>query len=331
MTMAIGAALVAFFAALLGGCGFIPLLRRLKYGQQVHELVPEGHQKKQGTPTMGGLLFAAAGLIAILIFHRGSWSPKADMVLVAFLFCLLNMCIGMADDLLKIMNKKNNKGLSPKQKLIPQTILALAFACYLYFHPEVGSAIRIPFTGFELRLGILYIPFATFVIVATTNSANLLDGLDGLLGSVALLNLLTFGIIALLFGTSDGNLSIFAFAVAGACLGYLRYNIHPAMLMMGDTGSMFLGGAIASLALMTRTPLLIVIAGFMMLVSSLSTMIQRAYYRRTGGKRIFLSSPLHHHFELKGMGETRIVGMYTIVTAVLCLFALLTIGGNSFV
>lgn len=328
MHRAVGAALAAVVIALVCGAALIPLLRKLKFGQPIYELGPKSHYSKQGTPTMGGLVFAISTLLVVVALHRGTWHPGVDLSLAALLLCFGNMLIGATDDFLKI-HFENSKGLSAKGKLIPQTLMAIAFAIYCYWHPSIGSAIRIPFIGRELNLGLFYIPFAAFVVVSTANSANLLDGLDGLLGTVATLDMLTFGIVALttmlIAPETGGNMAVFSFAVAGACLGFLFYNVHPARLFMGDTGSMFLGGAVAAVGLMTRNPLLIVIVGVCMWISSISVLIQRFYYRRTGGKRIFLSSPLHHHFELKGMAETTIVSMYGIATMALCLLGLFSL------
>lgn len=328
MHRAIGAALAAFLIALVCGAALLPLLRKLKFGQPIYELGPKSHYSKQGTPTMGGLVFALSAVLVTILLHRGTWHPATDITLAVILLCLGNMLIGGADDFLKI-HFKNSKGLSPKQKLIPQTLLALAFSIYCYWHPSIGSTIAIPFLGREWSMGWLYIPFATLVVVSTANSANLLDGLDGLLGTVATLDMLTFGVVVLatmLAGTdAANNMAGFSFAVAGALLGFLFYNVHPARMFMGDTGSMFIGGAVAAMGLTTRNPLLIVIVCVCMWVSSVSVLIQRFYYRRTGGKRIFLSSPLHHHFELKGMAETTIVSMYGLATLALCLLGLFSL------
>ncbi len=328
MQRMIWAVLIAFIASLAVGPVLLPVLRRLKFGQNVYELAPESHQKKQGTPTMGGWMICIVGVAVAAILHMGGWQWRTDMMLAVLLMALCNLCIGFADDMTKIRGKRN-QGLSEKQKLIFQGIIAIAFAFYCYAHPQVGSRIIIPFVGTTWDLGWLYIPAAAFVVIATTNSANLLDGLDGLLGSVSLVDFATFGLIALFAATAaDGNanimnLAVLCAALAGACMGFLRFNVFPARMIMGDTGSMFIGGAIVAVALLLRLPLLIVLACFCMLISSGSVLIQRLYFKATHGKRIFRMSPIHHHFELGGVPESKIVAMYTIVTVVCCLLSLL--------
>ena len=325
------AALIAFATSLALGPALLPLLRRLKLGQNVFELGPKSHQSKQGTPTMGGWLIFLIGATVSLAFHAGAWRPGTDMMLAALLLATGNLCIGFADDLMKI-RRKRNRGLSPKQKMAGQIVLALAFAAYCYAHPQVGDGVTVPFFRAEWKLGWLYIPAAAFVIVATANSANLLDGLDGLLGSVALVDMATFGLLALLVaGVARGgeeagnliNLSVFCCATAGACMGFLRFNVFPARLFMGDTGSMFLGGAVAAVALLLRLPLLIPIVCVCMVASSVSDILQIGYFKLTHGKRIFKMAPLHHHFEMLGTPESKITAMYTIVTAACCLLGLL--------
>jgi len=328
----IWAALIAFVASLAVGPILLPVLRKLKFGQNVYELAPQTHQKKQGVPTMGGWMICIVGVAVAVALHEGGWAVQTDMPLAALLLAVGNLCIGFADDMTKI-RRKNNKGLSEKQKLLFQAALALAFAYYCFAHPQIGSRIIVPFLGAECDLGWLYIPAAAFVIVATPNSANLLDGCDGLLGSVSLVDFATFGLLALFAaneaqGELQGNLfnvAVLSCALAGACMGFLRFNIFPAHMIMGDTGSMFIGGAMVAVALMLRLPLLIVLICFCMLISSLSVLIQRYYFKLTHGKRIFRMSPIHHHFELQGVPETKIVSMYTIVTVLLCLLSLLSV------
>lgn len=330
MQRMIWAVLIAFVASLALGPILLPVLRKLKFGQNVFELAPKTHQKKQGTPTMGGWMICIVGVAVAAALHAGGWLPKTDMMLAALLLAVGNLCIGFADDMTKI-RRKNNKGLSESQKLVIQTVLALAFAYYCFAHPQIGSRIIVPFFGVEWDLGWFYIPAAAFVIICTTNSSNLLDGLDGLLGSVSLVDFATFGLLALFAaneaqGDLQGNLlniAVLCAAMAGACLGFLRFNIFPAHMIMGDTGSMFIGGAMVAVALVLRMPLLIVLICFCMMISLLSVFIQRMYFKATHGKRIFKMSPIHHHFELLGVPETKIVSMYTIVTVLLCLLSLL--------
>lgn len=329
----IWAVLAAFFISLLLGPWVIRLLRRLKIGQNVYALAPEEHQKKQGTPTMGGLMFAAVSIAVTLCFRRGPFTAASDLMLAVCVFALLNLAIGFVDDLTKLRGG-SNQGLSERQKLIGQIVIALLFALYCYYHPQIGSRILVPFARSEWDLGILYIPVMMFIILCTTNGANFLDGLDGLLGSATSIISAFFAVAALLlFGGVGGpegenlqNTGILSAACCGALLGYLAYNLYPARMIMGDTGSMYLGGIVVALAMVMRLPLLIPLVAAMYAISLLSVFLQRHYYRLTGGKRIFKNSPLHHHFEMSGVGETKIVSMYAIVTAVCCFAALLGIG-----
>ena len=299
----------------------LPVLYRLKFGQNIYELAPEAHKKKQGTPIMGGLTFAGAAIVTGLILNDYSVPLTQNMMLAVILMALGNMCIGFADDMTKIRGGKN-AGLSPKQKMFFQTILALAFSVYCYAHPQVGSVIRVPFLRAEIDLGILYIPLMMFVIVGTTNSANLLDGLDGLLTSVSIVDFATLAVIAGAYGLG-GDLGVACAALCGGCMGFLIYNVNPAKMFMGDTGSMFIGGAVVAAAMLLRQPLILVLIAFWMLMSSLSVIIQVTYFKKTGGKRIFKMSPIHHHFELSGMNEVRIVAMYMTTTIALCLITLM--------
>ena len=321
MTMQMMLSVVLAFAlgALLGKL-LLPVLYKLKFGQNIYELAPEAHKKKQGTPIMGGLTFAGAAIVISLLMNGYDVPLMQNMNLAAILMALGNMCIGFADDMTKIRGGKN-AGLTPKQKMFFQALLALAFSLYCYFHPMVGSSIRIPFLKAELDLGILYVPLMMFVIVGTTNSANLLDGLDGLCTGVSMVDFATLAVIAGAYGVG-GDLGLFCAAMVGGLMGFWLYNVHPAKMFMGDTGSMFIGGAVVAAAMLLRQPLILVLIAFWMLMSSLSVMIQVTYFKKTGGKRIFKMSPIHHHFELCGMSEFRIVAMYMTTTVALCLITL---------
>ena len=315
------AVILAYAVGVVLGRLLLPVLTRLKVGQNIYELAPEAHKKKQGTPIMGGLIFAGAAIVTTLVLHDYAVPLRENMALAMLLMALGNMCIGFADDMTKLRGGKN-AGLTPKQKMIFQTILALAFSLYCYFHPQVGSVIEIPFLHRELDLGILYIPVMMFIIVGTTNSANLLDGLDGLCASVSMLDFATMAVLAGAAGLG-GDLGVCCAAMVGGLMGYWFFNVHPAKVFMGDTGSMFIGGAVVAAAMLLRQPLILVLIAFWMLMSSLSVMIQVTYFKKTGGKRIFKMSPIHHHFELCGMSEFRIVAMYMTTTAILCLITLL--------
>jgi len=249
---------------------------------------------------------------------------------------LASMLIGFVDDYIKVV-KKRNLGLIWWQKIIGQVVVAVAFSAYCYFNPYVGSKILVPFFNVEWDLGWIYIPLMSMVMIFMINSANLQDGLDGLLSSVSVIGSAAWGIISLIimltFGISGqqdamanyGNLAIFAMALAGSLMGFLRFNHYPASVFMGDTGSMFVGGAMVGMAMLLKMPLFMLLICFTMIASSVSVIIQRIYFKVTHGKRIFKMSPIHHHFELSGMTETQIVAMYAIVEGLLCLVALLSI------
>ena len=237
--------------------------------------------------------------------------------------------VGFVDDYLKIV-RHSAEGLTPKQKLAPQILLSIGLAVWGYLNPKIGSSLTVPFFNVEWNLGWLYIPVMVFVLVGTVNSANLLDGLDGLLGGCSLFDFVAMALICVAMAAANPaeadnllNVAIFAGAMVGALMGFLRYNSHPARVFMGDVGSFFIGGALVGMTLVTRLSLLLPVIALAMVLSSLSDLIQFAYFRATHGKRFFKMAPLHHHFELSGMPETSIVAMYYIVTAMLCLVSLL--------
>ena len=330
----IGAALIALAAALLIGPGLIRYLKKLHFGQTIYELGPS-HQQKQGTPVMGGLMMAAGILLGSLIFHPAEWDGKWDFIFPLLGVSFLSMGVGFADDDIKAV-KKRHDGLNPWQKIAGQVIVSLGFSIYCYFSPRVGSAICLPFCGAEWDLGIFYIPIMTLLVIFIVNSSNLQDGLDGLLGSVTAVGSSAWAVIcAILILTASltgkGNLTgaattgVFAMSMAGACLGFLRYNRYPAKTFMGDTGSMLLGGGMAAMAMLLRQPILLVLICFTPIMSSVSVILQRYYYKLTHGKRIFLMSPVHHHFEKKGYSETQIVSMYTGITLLLSLIAVIAV------
>ena len=319
--------IAAFAMAIVAGPIVIPWLKRMHFGKEIYELGPQSHKKKQGTPQMGGIIFAVPALIAGLAFSYGD--SRWDFLLIVLVSALGFGLIGFVDDFLKV-KRHAAEGLTPKQKLAPQILLAIGLAIWGYCHAGIGSSLTVPFFNIEWRLGWFYIPVMIFVIVGTVNSANLLDGLDGLLGGCSLFDFATMALICVALAAANPaeasnylNVAIFAGAMAGGLMGYLRYNAHPARVFMGDVGSFFIGGALVGMALVTRLSLLLPIIALAMVLSSLSDLIQFAYFRATHGKRFFKMAPLHHHFELSGMPETSIVSMYYIVTVVLCLLALL--------
>ena len=278
----------------------------------------------------------AAGILAAsLVFHPARWQGAWDFIIPLLAVSFLSMGVGFADDYIKAV-KKRHDGLSPWQKIAGQVVVAVGFSVYCYFNPAVGSRIYIPFIGAEWNLGIFYIPLMTLLTIFIVNSSNLQDGLDGLLGTVTAVGSSAWAVIALLIllvpslaGIADADgaatVATFALATAGACIGFLRYNRYPAKTFMGDTGSMLLGGGAAATAMLLRLPILLLFIFFTPIMSSVSVILQRYYYKLTHGKRIFLMSPIHHHFEKKGYSETQIVAMYMSVTLVLSLVAILSI------
>lgn len=344
---------------LLTGPKLIAWLRKLKLGQTIYELGPQSHQKKQGTPIMGGLCIALGCVLSFVICAAGlgAWDHMLALLFVA----LGSMAVGFGDDWIKMVHKRH-EGLTPWQKILGQAVVCVGFACYCYFHPDVGSVINIPFFNVEWDLGIFYIPLLALTVLFMVNSANLQDGLDGILSSVtavgsigwagialiaasavtAFLNGGSFGMgmtNGLLAGTDEAlrgyvanfqTVAVFALALCGACIGFLRFNHYPATVFMGDTGSMFIGGAVVGMAMLLRQPFLLLLITFTMVMSSVSVILQRYYYKLTRKltgtpKRLFKMSPIHHHFEMCGMKETQIVWMYAGVTLVLSAIAVLSI------
>ena len=313
------AIIIAFAISALLCPIIIPFLHKLKFGQQVRDDGPQSHLKKQGTPTMGGLIILSSIIITSL-FYIPSY-PK--IIPVLFMTAGFGI-IGFLDDYIKIILKRS-EGLTPLQKLAGQIVITGIFAWYVLNSGEVGTDMLIPFTGgFEdgkfLSLGILFVPALFFVTLGTDNGVNFTDGLDGLCTSVTILVATFLTIVAI---GEDMGISPITGAVVGSLLGFLLFNVYPAKVFMGDTGSLALGGFVASAAYMMRLPLFIPMIGLIYLVEVLSVIIQVTYFKKTGGKRIFKMSPIHHHFELCGWSETRVVAVFSIVTAILCMVAYL--------
>jgi len=298
----------------------IPFLHRLKFGQQVRDDGPQAHLKKQGTPTMGGLIILTVIVISSLFYIRSY--PK----IIPVLFVTVGFgIIGFLDDYIKIIMKRS-EGLKPGQKLLGQIVITGIFAYYLITSGEVGTSMLIPFSRavfgkrYYLELGWFFIPALFFIVLGTDNGVNFTDGLDGLCTSVTILVATFFTVVAI--GESSG-ISPITGAVVGSLLGFLLFNVYPARVFMGDTGSLALGGFVASSAFMMRMPVFIAIVGLIYLVEVLSVIIQITYFKKTGGKRFFKMAPIHHHFELCGWPETKVVAIFSIITAILCLIAYL--------
>ncbi len=325
------ATLVSFIVTLILGFLLIPILRRLKFGQSIREDGPKSHLRKAGTPTMGGLIFLIPLVIVSLFLSKRPFGLVWAAVWVTGGFA----AIGFMDDYIKVVMKRS-LGLRAYQKIIGQVAIAVILSYFAYTNEYIGSSVIIPFTGLSWDLGIFYIPIATFIIVGTVNSVNLTDGLDGLATGVSLIVAATLSIMIahmaaamhhsglVDLGTQYDNMLIFSAVLTGACLGFLRFNAHPAKVFMGDTGSLGLGGAIAAVSILLRLPLILPLIGGVYMAESLSVILQVSSFKLRG-KRIFKMSPLHHHFELTGMPETKVVVMFMIVTAVLCLIGLMSV------
>ena len=321
--------LTAFIITVLLAPRFIPMLHRLKFGQEVRDDGPQSHLKKQGTPTMGGIMFLIAIIAASLIGALRIGKPTPEMLQILLMTAGFGL-IGFADDYLKIKRHKSD-GLSPRQKLILQLVLTFVFALWVWMHGEAGGQpggrILVPFTGSsENALYIdlpvwIYIPFVIFVVLGTDNGVNFTDGLDGLCSSVTCVTAAFFLILGLA-GTEPG-ISVVSGAVIGGLMGFLLFNVYPAKVFMGDTGSLALGGFVAAAAVVSGTELYIPVVGFIYMIEVISVMIQVGYFKATHGKRFFKMAPIHHHFELLGNSETRIVAAFTIATILLSSAALI--------
>lgn len=307
--------LVSFALSAIMGPVIIPVLRNLKMGQTEREEGVKEHLKKAGTPTMGGVIILLSILITSLFYIRSN--PQ----IIPLLFVTIGFgLIGFLDDYLKVVMKRSD-GLFPKQKMALQIIVTAIFAYYLVKVAGISLKMLVPFSGGRyLDLGWLAIPVLFFAVIGTVNGVNFTDGLDGLASSVTVLVATFFTVVAI--GTKSGIEPVTG-AVVGALLGFLLFNVYPASVFMGDTGSLALGGFVASAAYMLQMPLFIIIVGLIYLVEVLSVIIQVTYFKKTGGKRIFKMAPIHHHFELCGWSETRVVAVFSIITALLCMVALM--------
>ncbi|MBS4217840.1 phospho-N-acetylmuramoyl-pentapeptide-transferase [Bacillus sp. FJAT-49711] len=295
------ALIMGFLITVLLSPLFIPFLRRLKFGQSIRIEGPKSHQKKSGTPTMGGILIVISVIITSLVMTLKYSEPGLEIYLLLFVLIGYGL-LGFLDDFIKIALKRN-LGLTSKQKLLGQIVIALVFYIVLKIN-DFSTAISIPFTDFSLELGWLYPLFVIFWLVGFSNAVNLTDGLDGLLSGTAAIAFGAFAILA--WSTSQYDISVFAVSVVGAVLGFLVFNAHPAKVFMGDTGSLALGGAIAAIAILIKMELILIIIGGIFVIETLSVILQVASFKTTG-KRIFKMSPLHHHYELSGWSEWRVV------------------------
>ncbi len=319
------ALLAAAFGALLltalSGFFIIPALRRLHFGQTIKEIGPTWHQGKNGTPTMGGLTFyfgSLAGIVlgyVLLVFSAptvlgGTSSTQSVQLFICILTAYAFGLVGLVDDYIKVV-KKRNLGLQARYKIVGQVLITAAFLAALQLNGTLNTAVSLPVFG-TVEFGILFYPISFLLIIGMVNAVNLTDGIDGLASSVTFVCMLGFMFISSWLGNT--TMALFAAAIAGGCAGFLSWNFYPAKCFMGDTGSMFLGGAVVAVAYGMGRPELLLFFGIIYLVEAFSVMLQVAYFKLTHGKRIFKMSPIHHHFEMCGWSEVQIDFVFSLVT-----------------
>jgi len=313
--------IVSFLISLFLGPVVIPLLKRLKVGQSIREEGPKSHYRKSGTPTMGGVIIILGILISVITsryFTREVWA--------VIFFMMAFGAIGFIDDYIKVVLRRN-LGLRAYQKIIGQLIFSILLAWYGSKYSVMGTTLVIPFFNAYIDLGVLYIPFVTFVIIGLVNAVNLTDGLDGLNTGVTLIVMAAFSLIANSLKETHPiyeGIALVSAAVSGSCLGFLKHNANPAKVFMGDTGSLALGGAVSAVAVITNTVLLIPIIGGIYFAEALSVIIQVFHYKRTK-RRVFKMAPIHHHFEMCGWKETKVVGVFWVVTLILAFIGIYSI------
>lgn len=315
--------IISFFVTMVLGMIIIPILRKFKVGQIERDDGPQSHLKKQGTPTMGGIIMIISMILMvtgayIYLGINNQWELANSLIPILLLTIGFGV-IGFIDDFKKLV-LKNTKGLKPSYKMLGLLIISVSYVVYLVYGLNIGTETYIPFIKEYITIPIyLYIPFAIFVLLATTNAINLTDGIDGLASSVSAIIIACLTIIGILFGVPE--ISIFGSCVIGAVLGFLMFNLNPAKVFMGDTGSLLIGGVISAMALYLKMPLLIVIIALVPVIETLSVIIQVAYFKKTGN-RVFKMAPIHHHFELSGWKENKVVIVFSLVTLLLCIIAL---------
>ena len=318
---------ITFIITVLISFIVIPILRKRKVGQIERDDGPQSHLKKQGTPTMGGIIIILSMIIVCVglyyYYTRIRLEPNVAKNILPLLFVSVGFgIIGFIDDFKKLI-LKNTKGLSPKAKMAGFLIVSVAYTVYLTTVLKIGTDMYIPFFKTSITLPIwIYIPFTIFVMLATTNAINLTDGIDGLSSSVTTIILTCLTVIAIIFNVKE--VTVFGSALTGACLGFLLFNLYPSKVMMGDTGSLLLGGAVAAIAIYLKMPLILIIIALVPILETLSVIIQVAHFKRTGN-RIFKMAPLHHHFELSGWKENKVVSVFSIITLIVCIIGVLAI------
>ena len=318
--------ILSFVISIITSMIIIPILRKLKVGQIERTDGPQSHLKKQGTPTMGGIIMAVTITILTLISSIGIFGETVKQVgikLLPLAFVTVGFgLVGFVDDFIKLV-LKNTKGLKPMYKMFGLLIVAVGYTVYLVKVLNLGTETYIPFVKQYIGLPVwIYIPFAIFVLLGTTNAVNLTDGIDGLSTSVTTIIITALTIIGIIFGVPE--ISLMGAILIGACLGFLLFNLHPAKVFMGDTGSLLLGGAIAGIALYLKMPFILIILALIPIIETVSVMIQVLYFKKTGN-RIFKMAPIHHHFELSGWNENKIVSIFSVITLVLCIIGIFSV------
>ncbi len=325
MSFQIKILLLSFAVSIIISLIVIPILRKLKVGQSEREDGPQSHLKKKGTPTMGGLILIITTLLlsAFLYIDYAGNEPEIATRLLPMVFVTIGFgLIGFIDDFKKVV-LHNTDGLSPKLKMLGLMVIAVAYVVMLVFNFENGTDIYIPFVNKYITLPLwLYIPFAVIVILATTNAVNLTDGIDGLSTSVTTIILTCLTVISIIWDIKETT--IFGCIMIGSALGFLLFNLHPAHVFMGDTGSLLLGGAIAGIALYLKLPLLLIIIAIVPVIETASVILQVAYFKKTGN-RLFKMAPIHHHFELSGWKENKIVSIFSLVTLIMSMVGIMAI------
>ena len=323
MNFEIGILLITFIISIILGIIIIPILKKLKVGQIERDDGPASHLKKQGTPTMGGIIIIIAMIISVVgayIYMNMTGKTETAQKLIPLLLLTIGFgAIGFIDDYKKLV-LKNTEGLKPSYKMLGLLVISVAYVLYLTQGLEIGTETYIPILKIYINLpNYIYVPAAIVIILATTNAVNLTDGIDGLSSSVSAIIITTLTIIGITIGMEE--VSIFGSIVIGATLGFLMFNLHPAKVFMGDTGSLLLGGVISGLALYLKMQLLLLIIALIPVLETLSVIIQVAYFKKTG-KRIFKMAPLHHHFELCGWKENKVVIIFSLITLIVCVIGL---------
>lgn len=314
---------ISFIVSIILGFIIIPILRKLKVGQIERDDGPQSHLKKQGTPTMGGIIM----IITMILVVTGSYiylsltgqNETANKLVPMLILTIGFGVIGFIDDFKKLV-LKNTDGLKPSYKMLGLLIISVAYVIYLVYGLHLGTQTYIPILKIYINIPlILYIPFAILVILGTTNAINLTDGIDGLSSSVCAIIITCLTLMGVIFKVPE--VSLFGSIVIGAILGFLMFNLHPAKVFMGDTGSLFLGGVISAIALYLKVPLILLLIALVPVLETISVMIQVVYFKKTG-KRFFKMAPLHHHFELLGWKESKVVIVFSLITLVLCVVGL---------